>query len=191
VANSPWRHQSTAEIPISAARPPEYKHRFIPSAVDPPIVGAGRRPGRHLRRALTWLRALAARAVVCSASPGSTADGDGSAQPPAHRDAPYGVPTILGPEIPAGGKRARPTAACHSRNGAAWTAAPRAQLAAAGPAPGPTLTRCPWRCPFVGGSENIRCPRQPMGVGLGAAERQRQRRPGARSAARAARFGPP
>ena len=39
----------------------------IPSAVDPPPVGAGRHLGRHVKRALTFERRLAAWVVVCSA----------------------------------------------------------------------------------------------------------------------------
>ncbi len=39
----------------------------IPYAADPPSWGAGRRPARHVKRALTQVRTLAGRAVVCSA----------------------------------------------------------------------------------------------------------------------------
>lgn len=47
----------------------------IPSAVGPPVRGAGRRRGRHDVRIVSGLRALAVPVTVCSAAPGSTVGG--------------------------------------------------------------------------------------------------------------------
>jgi hypothetical protein len=44
--------------------------RCHPVRHRPALVGAGRRPGRHVKRTLTPVRTLAVRAVVCSARPG-------------------------------------------------------------------------------------------------------------------------
>lgn len=46
-----------------------------PIAVDPPLVGAGRRRGRHVKAALAHGRTLAVSAAACSTHPGSSAAG--------------------------------------------------------------------------------------------------------------------
>jgi hypothetical protein len=99
----------------------------------------------------------------------------------------YEVPGIPGPERP----RRRQTAADRNpRYDAAWLSRRAPQLVA-GRLPAQRRSRALGAVCSLAAPRASRCPRQPMGVGLVAAKRQRQRRPGARSAARAARFGPP
>jgi hypothetical protein len=138
----------------------------------PALVGAGHRPGRHVNRTLTGVRALAVRAVVCSARPGSMADGMASSQPPTDRE-PRTVPRHSGARAPP------PEAKNQTYYGARlalWRGVPvtpRPQLIA-GRLPA-SIDHMPWALPRSSAALRAsRCPRQPMGVGLVAVERQRR-----------------
>jgi hypothetical protein len=100
----------------------------IPFAIDPPIWGAGRRPGRHVKRTVTLVQALAAQAEACSARPGRRWAG-WLPQPPTQRDPRTEPRPSRGRSAPAGGKEPDlrgPHPAL--RRGVAAT--PRAQIAA-------------------------------------------------------------
>lgn len=135
-----------------------------PIAVDPPLVGAGRRRGRHVKAALAHGRTLAVSATACSTHPGSSAAGwrsrnhprtatrrripghPGAGAPPARRR------TGRNPRLPAvrrRGWRALPYAA--------WACGRAARPAAGHPSPVNGLS-------FCGGPRASRCPRQLPGV---------------------------
>lgn len=67
---------------------PTNRFPAIPSAVDPHSRGAGRRPARRVKTALTPVRTLVGRAVVCSARPGRRRAGWLPPPPPTDRDPP-------------------------------------------------------------------------------------------------------
>ncbi len=100
---------------------------------------------------------------------------DCAAQPPTHRD-PRTDPGHPGARAPPPEANPLWTVTCAPARRAGHAARPARRR----PAAGPDRSRVSVLSVF-GSPEASRCPRQPMGVGLVAAERQRQRRPGARS----------